>query len=76
MSFVNKSFIQKVLQSRSIAISTNHEIVVPLHACSYCSYSTPYKTTLINHVRIHTGTFSLKPCHMVPYFPLRGAKCY
>ncbi|GFR03114.1 hypothetical protein TNCT_478111 [Trichonephila clavata] len=55
IKLLGTSSIILILQLRSSPISTNYEIVVPLHACSYCNYSTPYKTTLINHVRIHTG---------------------
>ncbi|GFY62941.1 zinc finger protein [Trichonephila inaurata madagascariensis] len=54
-SICKKSFSLKACQLRSSPTSTDYDIVVPLHACSYCNYSTPYKTTLMNHVRIHTG---------------------
>ncbi|KAF8786232.1 Zinc finger and BTB domain-containing protein like [Argiope bruennichi] len=49
-----KSFSLKDPKIRSTFHLTN-EMGVSFHHCSYCSYSTPYKTTLKNHLRLHTG---------------------
>ncbi|CAL1285887.1 unnamed protein product [Larinioides sclopetarius] len=49
-----KSFSLKEPESGTVTLQTT-EMGVAYHHCSYCSYSTPYKTTLKNHLRLHTG---------------------